>query len=392
MNHTPTHKPAAAARAAAPRPGGFTWRFIINVLVKALLLFAALNLLFAALNPGAALGRVSAYNLLFPGRLRFPFGEAPAQAYNLSLYNLEAMFSSLALNAEPKAADEFRVLVIGDSSVWGTLLRPQETIPGVLDASGLTCSGKPARFFNLGYPTLSVTKDLMVLEEALRYQPDRILWLVTLEGLARDTQFSSSPVLANNAARARGLISRYDLRLDAQDPALSEPDLWGRTLIGQRRALADLVRLQLYGVLWGATGIDQVYPERFTPAQRDFEPGSVSFHGQNGPALAQDSLALEVIAAGMRAAGGVPVTLVNEPVLVSSGRNSDLRYNYFYPRWAYDDYRQQLAQAAARQGWDYTDLWDFAPESEFTNSAIHLTPAATASLAQRIAQVLGCGK
>ena len=380
------------ANPANPPSSGTTWRFIANVLVKALLLFAALNLLFAAWYPMAGLGRISGYNLLFPGRLRFPFGEVPAQAYNLSLYNVDAMFSSLALNAQPKVADEYRVLVIGDSSVWGTLLRPGETIPGVLDAARLQLCGKTARFYNLGYPTLSVTKDLMVLEEAVRYQPDHILWLVTLEGMARDTQISSSPVLANNAARARDLIRRHNLALDPVDKTLSEPDFWGRTLIGQRRALADLIRLQLYGALWGATGIDQVYPARYTPAQRDFEAGNTAFHGQNGPSLAPDTLALEVIAAGMRVAGSVPVTLVNEPILISAGRNSDVRYNFFYPRWAYDQYRQQLAQAAQANGWTYLDLWDAAPESAFTNSAIHLTPAATADLALRIGAEVGCGK
>lgn len=375
---------------ASQKPAALTWRFVGGVLVKALLLFAALNLLFAALNPLDALGRLSAYNLLFPGRQRFPFGETPAQAYNLSLYNVEAMFSSLALNAQPKAADEYRVLVIGDSSVWGTLLRPAETVPGVLDAAGLSLCGKTARFYNLGYPTLSVTKDLMLLEEALRYQPDHILWLVTLEGMARDTQISSSPVLANNAARARDLIARYALALSLADKSLSQPDFWGRTIIGQRRALADLIRLQFYGALWGATGIDQIYPARYTPAQRDFEASNTAFHGQNGPTLAPDTLALEVVAAGIKLAGAVPVTLVNEPILISAGKNSDVRYNYFYPRWAYDQYRQQMAQAAQANGWTYLDLWDSAPESDFTNSAIHLTPSATASLAQRIGAALTC--
>jgi hypothetical protein len=45
-----------------------------------------------------------------------------------------------------------------------------------------------------------------------------------------------------------------------------------QTIIGQRRVLADLIRLQLYGVLWAATGIDQYYPEDYRPAQRDLAP------------------------------------------------------------------------------------------------------------------------
>ncbi|MCZ7670394.1 MAG: hypothetical protein M5U34_26160 [Chloroflexi bacterium] len=45
-------------------------------------------------------------------------------------------------------------------------------------------------------------------------------------------------------------------------------------------------------------------------------------------------------------AGDVPVLLINEPMFISSGRNSDLRYNAFYPRWAYDQYREMLGETA----------------------------------------------
>ena len=58
------------------------------------------------------------------------------------------------------------MLLVGDSSVWGTLLRPEQTLAGQLNAAGLTACGaqRHVRVFNLGYPTLSLTKDLMVLD------------------------------------------------------------------------------------------------------------------------------------------------------------------------------------------------------------------------------------
>ena len=73
-------------------------------------------------------------------------------------------------------------------------------------------------------------------------------------------------------------------------------------------------------------------------------------------------------------AGDVPVLIVNEPILVSEGKNSHVRYNFFYPRWAYDQYRQLLAEQAQDANWMYVDLWDLVPQEEFTNSAVHLTP------------------
>jgi hypothetical protein len=376
-------------KAAQPVEG----KFILSVLVKAALLFAVLNLLFALVYPMGFLGRISFYNILFPGRERLPFGEDQAHAYNLSMYNLDAMFASLHLNGTPKAADEYRVLVVGDSSVWGTLLKPNETLSGQLSAANLTCGGKTVRFYNLGYPTLSVTKDLMLMQEAVqRYQPDSIFWMVTLEGLPRELQLNS-PLLANNAARAVSLIQTYNLALNSADPALVTPSFWDRTLVGARRPLADLIRLQLYGEMWGATGIDQVYPAKYDPAQRDFNT-DVTFHGRPGPTLDPASLALDVLPAGVQLAGNVPVTFVNEPILISKGKNSDLRYNFYYPRWAYDQYRQIMAGLAQSNGWQYVDLWNLADESQFTNSAIHLTPAAEQTLAARVGQELvsTCGK
>ena len=375
---------APAVKSAAP---AFSWPFLGRVLLKALLLFVAFNLVFAALYPMGALGRISLYNLLFPGRERFPFGENPQQSYNLSLYNLDAMFASLALKkADPTG--EYRVLVVGDSSVWGTLLRPEDTLAGRINALGLTCGGVPVHAYNLGYPTISVTKDLMVLQQAMGYSADRVIWMTTLEGMLRAEQLRS-PILANNAERARDLIARYDLQLDPNAPAFVQTDFWERTIVGARRPLADLLRLQFYGVMWGATGIDQVYdwdPAR-DAAQRDFQPDP-SFHDLTGPTLDKDLLALDVLEAGFKMTGSVPLTLVNEPILVSSGQNSDIRYNFYYPRWAYDDYRALLAEQAKTSGWDYLDLWDLVPESEFTNSAIHLTPAGETMLAQALEEQL----
>lgn len=365
----------------------FRWPVLGRILLKTLSLFVIVNLLLAAAVPLSALGRVSVYNRLFPGRERFPFGEDPAAAYNFSLYNFVAMFASHKLAAGLKPVDEFRILVLGDSSTWGTLLTPDETLTGQLDAAGLRMAdGRQLVFYNLGYPTLSLFKDLMVLERGMDYQPDLILWLVTLDSLPREKQLVS-PIVANNGFEARSLIDSYGLQLDPHDPALVSPDFWQRTLIGQRRALADLARLQLYGVMWAATGIDQVYPRDYPPAQRDLE-ADASFYDRQPPILDPESLALDVLAAGMQAAGDVPVLLVNEPILISTGQNSDVRYNFYYPRWAYDQYRQLLTGQAAAAGWAYLDAWDLVPEAEFTNSAIHRTPAGEALLVEVVSESL----
>jgi hypothetical protein len=365
-------------------------RFLRNVFLKGLLLFAIFNLLWTLVNPDG-LGKLSLYNVILSGRERLPFGEDSSQSYNLSLYNVDAMFASIKLTGSPKPANEFRVFVIGDSSVWGTLLKPEETLAGLLDSAGLTSGeGRVVRVYNLGYPTLSLTKDLMILDEAMQYQPDLILWPVTLESFPRDRQLES-PIVANNAGRVASLISRYHLDLkQAEDNST----FWQRTILGERRSLADLLRLQIYGVMWSATGIDQTYPAEYERAARDLKEDE-TFNGWKPAEMSQEALAFDVLAAGIQRAGEVPVVIINEPILVSTGENSDVRYNFYYPRWAYDQYRDQLFNECSFNEWNCLDLWNSVPQERFTNSAIHLDPQGEGMLAQKISsseifeQVLG---
>jgi hypothetical protein len=358
---------------------------LFPLLLKAALLFVLLNFAYSLL-PELPLGTLSLYNFLFPGRERLPYGEVP-ESYSLSPFDLEAMFASHILSGQAKAPDEYRVLLIGNSSVWGTLLRPQETLAGQLNAESVDACGRTVHAYNLGYPTLSLLKELMLLDRVLAYQPDMVIWLTTLQSFPKERQLTS-PIVANNPRRVRQLIARYDLSLDPNDPALVQPSAWDRTLIGQRRAIADVLRLQLYGALWAATGIDQLYPEDYARAQIDLEPSN-EFQGltiEDLPDL-EKFLALDVLDAGMSAAP-VPTLLVNEPILVSNGANSDIRYNFFYPRWAYDEYRKILAERSNERGWAYLDLWDLVPMPEFTNSAVHLTAQGEALLAAAVAEAI----
>lgn len=355
------------------------------ILLKAALLFALFNFAFLFLTD-IPLGKLSFYNSIFPGRERLPYGEVP-ESYSVSPSNVDAMFASHAIAGVEKTSDEYRVLLIGDSSVWGTLLRPEETLAGQLNANAIEACGKTVRAYNLGYPTLSLLKELMLLDYALQYQPDMVIWLTTLESFPKDRQLTS-PLVANNAERARELIERYDLSANPNDPELVNLSKWDQTFVGQRRAIADVLRLQLYGTLWASTGIDQVYPEDYVRAQIDLEP-SDEFHGLTLADLDsfQDALAFDVLDAGMSATN-VPTLLVNEPTLISNGANSDIRYNFFYPRWAYDAYRKILLERSAEHGWNYFDFWDLAPMQEFTNSGVHLTPKGEAMLTNKIAEAI----
>jgi hypothetical protein len=357
------------------------------VLIKASLLFVICNLSFAFLNTSEWLGNLSAYNFMLPGRERLPWSENPKEAYSLSLNNLDAMFASHAISGAKKTDDEYRLLIMGDSSTWGFLLPVEDTLTANINRANLvTADGKRVQAYNLGYPTISLTKDLLLLDFAIRYEPDMILWLVTLEAFPNDKQIFT-PLVQNNPDEVGTLIDAYDLNLNPNDEGFFHASLWERTIVGQRRPLADLLRLQLYGVMWAATGIDQDIPEEYDLRQSDFEIDD-SFYEFSPPTLSVESLAFDVLSAGVKRAGDIPILIVNEPIFISKGANSDIRYNIFYPRWAYNSYRHLLAEYSASNSWPYLDLWDVIPPNEFTNTAIHITPFGTAQLASYIEQAI----
>jgi hypothetical protein len=352
----------------------------LNVAFKGLLIFLLFTVMIGDI-PAGALGQVSIYNHLVPGRPRLPFGETPQRSYNLSLYNLEAMFASHEISAQPINKEEYRVILLGDSSVWGTLLKPEETLAGRLNARALTLCGKPARFYNLGYPTISLTKDVLILQRALKEKPDLAVWVTSLEAFPADKQYAS-PLAANNRALIQPILG-------GELPASESGSFWDTTLIGRRREFADWARLQLYGIPWAATGIDQDYPVNYPKADVDLEADETFHNLKTGDDLST-ALAWDTLDKGMKLAGdnSLPVVLVNEPIMISNGANSNLRYNFYYPRWAYDAYREELTGKAKAQGWTYLDAWDAIPMDQFTNSAIHLTPTGEDALAGIVAHTL----
>ena len=271
-------------RTETPAPG-----FASSILVKTLGLFLLFNFVFALVYPLDILGSLSAYNSVLPGRQRLPYGENPTKAYNLSLYNLPAMFASHEIAGVAKSTAEYRVLFIGNSSTWGFLLPPSQTVPSIINqADKRLADGRRIRSYNLGYPVMSLTKDLLILTEVMRYQPDLIVWPVTLKSFPLDKQLFP-PLLQNNPGKVRDLIRQYGLNLNPNSPELIQPGFWQRTIVGSRRNLADLVWLQLFGVMWAATGINQEIPEAYTPRMEDL-PDEQVFHGLTPPDLQSSSL------------------------------------------------------------------------------------------------------
>jgi hypothetical protein len=367
--------------------GFWNWSKVGRVLIKALVLFIIFNLIFACFNFWPLMAKLSVYNTVVPGRQRLPFGSDPQRSYNLTITQMDMMVASHEIAGKEKLPGEYRVLVLGDSAVWGFLLQPGETLPAQIDAGAYrTPDGRRVRAYNFGYPTMSLTKDLLLLSRGLEFDPDLIVWFFTLESVWRENQIEA-PLVQFNPAATRALILGHHLALDPDDVRFRTTSFWQRTIIGQRRELANAVRLQFYGFMWASTGIDRYIPTAETREMRDFS-GDLRYHGTLSGELQENQLAFEVLAAGIDLAGEVSIILINEPIYIHKSEGSDLFYNAAYPRWAYDAYREWLLLRSEREGWNVLDLWDWLPSEAFKDSNVHYDAGAASTLASFLAESL----
>ena len=365
----------------------------IRVLVKAILLFIVFNLLFAAIDP--PIGKLTGYNSLWPGRERFPFAESPeyyALSYNAPVIeDFDAMFGSHLLDASPKSGNEYRIFLLGDSGTWGGHVDAQGTLAEQINRLGLiSCDGRQVKAYNLGYPWPSLLRDTLVLDRAKQYEPDLVVWLITLHSFEKkpaDREF-----LIPHMDRLYSLIDQYGLRLPPAYDNIPKLTFWDKTIIGQRKRIKDIILAQAFGPLWAATGIDNYYA---TPADHPPVPQvvveDVTYFEYKSPKQAPillKNLMYDPVRVGHEIAGSMPVIMVNEPIFIVSGENSELRYNYLYPRWAYDAYRVAIAEWMTKRGYSYYDFWDAIPASEFANDMFHRDPLGEAHLAALLSPLI----
>ena len=357
-----------------------------RVLIKAFSLFVIINLVYPLMNSQVA--RISAYNVIFPGRTRLPFG-VTGDPYTITVDNLDTMFASHLISAG-KGSNEFRLALIGDSSVWGENLGASEVISEQWNRLNVQCGAKLIKAYDLGYPHPSILKDLVILDKVIEYDPDLIIWFVTLNSLISQRV---NPFLTANQDRVNTILDMYDIpfrggsRLNRKEPVFFE-----NTLVGQRSNLARQIKLQMLGIVWTATGADT---NTLSNDERpDFDVGDdPRYQGMQPPDDLRDMLLFGALDAGRSIAGSIPILLVNEPVFVTHEADSQVRYNVTYPRWAYDQYRAAMNGQAQTLRWNYLDLWNAIPPEYFSDAGLHLSPHGERLLIEQVnptVQSLAC--
>jgi hypothetical protein len=213
-------------------------------------------------------------------------------------------------------------------------------------------------------------KDLTILDKVMEYKPDFVIWFVTLNTLMSQR---TNPFLDANRERVAKLLNTYDISFKGgKEFAQERPTFYEQTLMGQRSNLAREIKLQMLGFIWTASGQDT---NRLVP---DAPPNpnvrnDRSFHGMQLSEELTSLMSFDILQAGYGIANRVPLLIVNEPIYISKGKNSSVRYNSFYPRWAYDQYRNILATRAQNAGWNYLDVWNIVPPQYFSDATLHLT-------------------
>lgn len=342
----------------------------LRILIKTIFLLVIFNYGFA-LIPNSAIWKLSLYNTILPGRPRFTQED-----------DLQLLFGTHEIANSGQRPNEYKVLVFGDSSTWGYLLNPEETFSGVINSSGVeTCRKQPIHIYNLGYPKLSLFKDLIFLQEAMKYDPDLIIWMVTLNSTLREPE--QHPIVNNNPEIAQELIDKY--KLGAEVHPTKNLSVQQKTFLARKNSLARFIQFQLDGLRWASTGEDA--HKKYEPIGLDVDADD-GFGGLLPPTLDPYLIQFEVLNAGVLIAKDVPVMIVNEPIQIVTGQNKDIRYNKNYPRWAYDQYREMMKTQSELNNWNYKDFWDILPPTEFTDSAVHRTVNGEKILSQEIIKAI----
>ncbi len=304
-----------------------------RVILKALVLFVGFNLLLTLFpNPSyfvfrqllPKLNKFPIYAVYYDSQAKHGFG---AQ----NVFDRTVLFNTHLISYEKKPVNQYRIIFIGDSTVRDGTIYP------MIDQQ--ECNGKILHVYDLGYYGASATKDLMILQEAMKYSPDLIVWSVT------DRTLSNEPkdfALANSVDLAK-LIATYDLPISAGQALTGGSFFFG----------GDKIRLQTrlvlnYAILFPAIRSPQ---RLIQSAINDIKTNNAA---DQETLPASGAYLFSALTAAPKIAGGVPFLLINEP-----------RPSVVVAQTDYLEYRQELLSLNGGQHWIFLDLWNLAPDKDF---------------------------
>ncbi len=355
----------------------------LRLAIKAILIFVIANVVFAYFNP--PFGKLSLYNWLFPGRMRFPYVRREddlLRVHSISVFeNFDAMFSSTAIADNTKLQiNEYRVFFLGDSSMWGFDLAMQNTLVGQINRLNLqTCDGRYLRAYNLGYPLPAGVRDVLLLDKAREYHPNLFVWFVTMDTFMDKN--ANADFLTTHPDETINLVRTYGLKIDIGK--IEPSSFWDKTIAGQRLALKKMIFLQADGLGWSATGVDYYVWTKVSAPQGASTPGAgAGVMSDKNKNKLLNSFVFPLLQTAQSEAGSTPLLVVNEPVQILSNNNVN-NPDQAYALWAYKTYRDGLAEWVRGGNYNYMDLGDSLSADNFV-SELHSTARGEQKLANQI--------
>jgi hypothetical protein len=371
---------------SAPFP---SLRVLIRVLTKAVLLLVITNVVFlaAGIDPVSRLLTFNTWWLVGHGRARLVY---PSDFANGQL-PVEALLAAHEIAYTPKARDEYRVVTLGSSGILGWGLEDRETFTAQLNTRRLTINGKRVVAYNLAYPSPQMPREIAILDAAMAYQPDLVIWFAAMETFNNSLAlYEVNPAAIDlnyqrlkQRADMSGLTAWLDTRVPPEQAALS----WRSWLaIHNENALP----------VWFAT---LFYPFN-TPSigrtnrrlAREALPGQAKYRAADFEPMPNEVWQFLPVARGLTDGVGARLLLINQPIFIGSGARSDTLYNQAYTRALYDHYRETLSQYTRDHQIWYADLWNAVPPSYFTDDVLHMDAAGTSLLVERVSALLVGGQ
>ena len=374
-----------------------TGRQFARIAARAVGLLLLFDVLQAAAHLDRRLESLSMDRLLTPPAARL---DIPRDYPTAVAWRLDPLLDAHEIG-RPKGPGEYRVAVLGDSGTFDYFSAARDAVPGQMTRLARAAGGRRLRAYNLAYQTPNTLKDLLILEHALKKEPDAVVWFVTLYDLARDAPSPYRPdvhlLLRDNEDDLAGLERDYGVNTWETRELARSGGWWRRSILfrGARyRDYALLLARSLLDALTPGDPSDSRLPERpwvgsqplpDTPLFRDLGP--------NDPPMPNARWQTLLAGAAMARARGVRLVIVNDPIFIAKGRGADRLYNAFYSRSVFDRYRAVLAAFCREHGLEGLDLWNLVPPEEFGNTPQHYRPEGNARIARAVVDHLtGEGK
>lgn len=305
----------------------------LRVLVKSMVLFVVLNILLSSFSSVDyfVFERLMPKQDQFPIYVIYPDPRARHGFGIRNVFDLNVLFKSHIISRDEKSKNEYRIIFIGDSTVRNG--------SAYLSVDGYTCGGRILRSYNLGYYGFSATKDLLILQDAMRYRPDMIIWSVTSDTF----QGEPKTFALANITKLDGLALSYQLPV-----FVDQSYNYGETMLYWDSQLRlQMLLLANYNILYPAIHNEQ---KIISAANEDLKISSPSKNSTSG---SHNDL-FTAISVGLNIANGAPVVVINEP-----------RPSLVIKENEYIRYRGSFSNLSVNQHWIYLDLSNLIPDQEF---------------------------